>query len=161
MRAARRSDIVAAVERQAGRSEKVGPTLRRQPSVWPAIIEQAWEVARADLLVGRKVIVNADRPNTDREALAKVESFWRSLGADVLEMTAVRSMTRALAATSHLPHLVAFAFGGCHRRKICSPWRRAVGGIQPRIAGGEPQYVATDFSPLNRAGSARRRFGRF
>ena len=35
----------------------------------------------------------------------------------------------ALAATSHLPHVVALRWPPRHRN-ICSPWRRAVGGIQ-------------------------------
>ena len=128
-----KADIVAAVERQqAGR--KGGPHFVGSHPL-AGDHRTGVEVARADLLVGRKVIVTPTA-NTDREALAKVESFWRSLGADVLEMTAVEHDT-ALAATSHLPHLVAFALAAATPQDLlplaASGWRDTT-----RIAGGDP-----------------------
>jgi prephenate dehydrogenase len=93
------------------------------------------EFARADLLARRKVIVTPTG-KTDREALVRIVSFWRSLGADTLEMSPAEHDT-ALAATSHLPHLVAFALAGATPRNLlplaASGWRDTT-----RIAGGDP-----------------------
>lgn len=44
---------------------------------------------------------------TDADALALVDSLWRALGADVEHME-VEHHDEVLAATSHLPHLLAF-----------------------------------------------------
>ena len=65
------------------------------------------EHARASLLEGKNVILTPT-PSTDSQAIAKVESFWQNLGANVLQMSA-EEHDNALAATSHLPHLVASA----------------------------------------------------
>ncbi len=63
--------------------------------------------ARADLFEGRHVIVTPV-PETDPTATERVASWWRTLGADVSERSA-EEHDHILAATSHLPHLVAFA----------------------------------------------------
>ena len=63
--------------------------------------------ARADLFKGRSVIITPV-DETDPGAVAKVESWWRQVGAAVT-MADPRSHDRLVAATSHLPHLVAFA----------------------------------------------------
>jgi prephenate dehydrogenase len=128
-----KADILAAVEReQAGR--KGGPHFVGSHPL-AGDHRTGVEVARPDLLIGRKVIVTP-AASTDRDALAKVESFWRSLGADVLEMTAVEH-DKALAATSHLPHLVAFALAAATPQDLlplaASGWRDTT-----RIAGGDP-----------------------
>ncbi len=63
------------------------------------------EVARGDLLDGRKVIVTPTA-KSEPATVAKLSKFWRSLGAEVRTMTPA-AHDAALAATSHLPHLVA------------------------------------------------------
>ena len=63
--------------------------------------------ARADLFKGRSVIITPV-DETDSAAVAKVESWWRQVGAAVT-LADPRSHDRLVAATSHLPHLVAFA----------------------------------------------------
>jgi prephenate dehydrogenase len=45
-------------------------------------------------------------PTTDPTALADATRFWTSLGAHVVELTP-EEHDRALAVTSHLPHLIA------------------------------------------------------
>jgi cyclohexadieny/prephenate dehydrogenase len=65
------------------------------------------EHAKADLFVGRMVILT---PTTDSDAadVDRLESFWKGLGACVSRMD-VESHDRTLAATSHVPHVVAAA----------------------------------------------------
>jgi prephenate dehydrogenase len=66
--------------------------------------------AEADLFVGRIVIVTPT-PRTRPDDTQAVSDFWRSLGATVREMSASEH-DRAMAATSHLPHLIAAAIAG-------------------------------------------------
>ena len=63
--------------------------------------------ARADLFQGRSVIITPV-DETDRDTVSSVESWWRGVGASVTTANP-RSHDRLVAATSHLPHLVAFA----------------------------------------------------
>ena len=63
--------------------------------------------ARADLFQRRSVIVTPV-DETDPDTVATVESFWRAINA-VVTTQDPRTHDRIIAATSHLPHLVAFA----------------------------------------------------
>lgn len=65
------------------------------------------EHANAELFVGRMVILT---PTTDSDAsdVDRLESFWKGLGARVSRMD-VENHDRTLAATSHVPHVVAAA----------------------------------------------------
>ena len=63
--------------------------------------------ARADLFQGRSVIVTPVE-ETDPDAVSRVESWWRGVGAAITTADP-RNHDRLVAATSHLPHLVAFA----------------------------------------------------
>ncbi len=60
----------------------------------------------AELFDGRWCILTPEA-DSDRMALAKVESFWRRLGSDVEIMTAEHH-DLVLAITSHVPHLIAY-----------------------------------------------------
>jgi cyclohexadieny/prephenate dehydrogenase len=68
------------------------------------------EHARADLFENRLVVVTpgAKTPPAD---VARVMTFWHALGASVVPMPA-EEHDRALAMTSHLPHVVASALAG-------------------------------------------------
>lgn len=68
------------------------------------------EYSRTDLFDGRLVVVTPTE-STDAAALGRVLDFWRALGARV-ECLAPEEHDRALALTSHLPHLVAAALAG-------------------------------------------------
>ena len=65
------------------------------------------EVARPDLFEGRVCVVT-ETARTPARPLAVVEQFWRSLGSRVIRMSP-EAHDRALAYTSHLPHLAAAA----------------------------------------------------
>ncbi|HTN77516.1 MAG TPA: prephenate dehydrogenase/arogenate dehydrogenase family protein, partial [Pirellulaceae bacterium] len=65
------------------------------------------EFARADLLVNRVVVVTPT-PATPPDKLAAIREFWEALGARVVEMSPEQH-DAAVAATSHLPHMVSTA----------------------------------------------------
>jgi len=64
--------------------------------------------ADADLYTGRQVILTP-LPQTDALLLQKAADTWAAIGAQVIRMSP-DSHDAALAAVSHLPHLLAFAF---------------------------------------------------
>lgn len=66
-----------------------------------------FRAARADLFQGALVIVTPTEW-TDPSALKRVSEFWEALGARVTSMDPDEH-DRAVAAVSHLPHLVAYA----------------------------------------------------
>jgi len=65
------------------------------------------EASFAELYQGRRVILTP-LANTDRQALARVSAMWEAAGAVVDEM-GIEHHDEVLAATSHLPHILAFA----------------------------------------------------
>ncbi len=69
--------------------------------------KSGYGASRADLFQNRNVILTP-RPGNTPSALAMVNSLWRLTGAHVLGMS-LANHDRVLAATSHLPHLLAFA----------------------------------------------------
>jgi prephenate dehydrogenase len=64
--------------------------------------------ARADMFDGASVFLTP-LPDTDAEAIARVSAWWQGCGAEVTQVDATRH-DQMVALTSHLPHLVAFAF---------------------------------------------------
>lgn len=56
-----------------------------------------------------RAVVLTPLPDGQAETLAQAQEFWRQLGARTLVMSAANH-DQALAVTSHLPHLLAFAF---------------------------------------------------
>jgi cyclohexadieny/prephenate dehydrogenase len=64
----------------------------------------------AELFDGRWAIV-VDRPEADREAVAKVRAFWEGLGANTDTMTAEHH-DLVFAIVSHVPHLIAYNIVG-------------------------------------------------
>ena len=91
--------------------------------------------ASADLFAGRTVVVTP-AARTRTEDCATIALFWTSLGASVVEMQ-TDEHDRAVAATSHLPHLVAAAIAGAtpeqYVRLTASGWQDTT-----RIAAGDP-----------------------
>lgn len=65
------------------------------------------EASFAELYDGRRVILTPTE-NSAPEAVARVREMWQQAGAKVVE-TGVDHHDEILAATSHLPHLLAFA----------------------------------------------------
>lgn len=66
-----------------------------------------YSAAKADLFDNRNVILTP-LPSNTASAVNLINLLWRSLGAQVLAMPA-ENHDRVLAATSHLPHLLAYA----------------------------------------------------
>lgn len=93
------------------------------------------EFARADLFDGRKAIVTPTA-HSHRAAALDVVRFWRAIGAETLTMSP-SDHDSALAATSHLPHLVAAALAFATPNDLlplaASGWRDTT-----RIAGADP-----------------------
>ena len=114
------------------------------------------EHARADLSTAAP---SSSRPKTTRRRgwSSGCKEFWESLGAEVA-LLSPEEHDRALAATSHLPHLVAAALAAATPEE----WLRLAGtgwGDTTRIAAGDPQLWTQIFSQ-NRAAvlDALRRF---
>ncbi len=86
-------------------------------------------------------VILTPHADTDRDALALVESMWRSCGAELVRM-APDHHDRVLAFTSHLPHLLAFALVEALAREDSSEeiFRFAAGGFRDftRIASSDP-----------------------
>ncbi|WP_207887431.1 bifunctional prephenate dehydrogenase/3-phosphoshikimate 1-carboxyvinyltransferase [Pseudomonas sp. 30_B] len=98
------------------------------------------EAANAKLFRRHKVILTP-LDNADADAVNCIESLWRGLGADVEQMD-VEHHDEVLAATSHLPHLLAFTLVDslAKRSENLEIFRYAAGGFRDftRIAGSDP-----------------------
>jgi prephenate dehydrogenase len=98
------------------------------------------DAAFATLYRKRRVILTP-LPETDKEALRRVEEMWRQCGAEVTCM-AVEHHDEILAATSHLPHMLAFSLVDSLARlkENDEIFRYAAGGFRDftRIASSNP-----------------------
>ena len=106
------------------------------------------EASFAELFQGRRVILTP-LPHTDVHALAQVHLLWRAAGAEVVEM-GVEHHDEVLAATSHLPHILAYALvdtlvrmdacGDANPDSSEEIFRFAAGGLRDftRIASSDP-----------------------
>ena len=98
------------------------------------------EAAIADLYINKRVILTP-LAHTDAQAVAKVEMMWKVTGA-ILEQMPFQLHDQVLAATSHLPHILAFSLVDTllnlpMREDI---FRYAAGGFRDftRIASSDP-----------------------
>lgn len=110
------------------------------------------EASNAALFVNHRVILTPVEGN-DPGALALVRAMWESTGAEVLEM-AVDDHDAVLAATSHLPHVLAYALVDALAQSPASAdiFRFAAGGFRDftRIASSDPA-MWRDIALANRA----------
>ena len=89
----------------------------------------------------RRVIVTPI-PETDSDAFERVSAMWKAVGSEVLEMDAVHH-DQVLAATSHLPHMLAYTLvdvlGRMEERSEI--FRYSAGGLRDftRVASSDPQ----------------------
>jgi prephenate dehydrogenase len=101
------------------------------------------EFSRGDLFEGRKVIVTPTE-KTHRAAVVEIGGFWQTLGAEVVIMSPAEH-DQALAATSHLPHLIASALALATPKDLlplaASGWRDTT-----RVAGGDPEMWRAIFA---------------
>ncbi len=103
--------------------------------------EQSGVQAAKSTLFRRHKVILTPVADTDPAALGLVDALWRQLGADVEHME-VRHHDEVLAATSHLPHLLAFGLVDslAKRNENLEIFRYAAGGFRDftRIAGSDP-----------------------
>jgi prephenate dehydrogenase len=103
--------------------------------------ESGVAAARGDLFEQHRVIVTPTQ-HTNREALSVVEQMWQAVGAEVVQMD-VAQHDRVLAATSHLPHILAYSLVDLLARQDRQQdiFRFAAGGFRDftRIASSDPQ----------------------
>ena len=101
------------------------------------------EHADADLFQGRLTVITPG-PHTDPAAVGRTATFWQALGSRVRLMPP-EEHDRALALTSHLPHLLAAALTGILpdelRELAASGFRDTT-----RVAGGDPALWGAIFS---------------
>lgn len=114
------------------------------------------EHARSDLFQNRTVVVTPE-DDTPPGLVERAKEFWEAVGSHV-ELLSPEEHDRALAASSHLPHLVAAALAAATPEE----WLRLTGtgwGDTTRIAAGDPG-LWTQIFQQNRVGviDALRRF---
>jgi prephenate dehydrogenase len=96
--------------------------------------------AKSDLYLNHKVILTPDE-NTSPDALQLVRRMWECVGAEVVDM-GVAEHDEILAATSHLPHVLAYALVDAlsSQTRHDDIFRFAAGGFRDftRIASSDP-----------------------
>ena len=98
------------------------------------------EAGFASLYQGRRVILTP-LAETDARATARIDAMWRECGAEI-EYLDIQHHDKVLAATSHLPHMLAFAL--VHHLSNMNDheeiFRYAAGGFRDftRIASSDP-----------------------
>lgn len=97
--------------------------------------KQGWEHSRADLFEGRVCVVTPTETSR-RDEVARLAVFWQAIGMTVVEMSP-DAHDRALAQTSHVPHVVASALA---RTLLDENRLLAATGFADttRIAAGDP-----------------------
>jgi prephenate dehydrogenase len=102
------------------------------------------EHATAELFVGRTVVVTPTERTRDAD-ITRLESFWTALGARVCRMSPEQH-DRAVAATSHAPHLIAAALALAtdkeHMPLVASGWLDTTRIAAADAALWEPIFAA-------------------
>ncbi len=110
------------------------------------------DASRADLFVNHRVILTPVAGN-DPAAVELVRAMWLSAGADVVDMS-VEQHDAVLAATSHLPHILAYTLVDALASSDASDeiFRCAAGGFRDftRIASSDP-VMWRDIALANKA----------
>ncbi|MDP2902744.1 MAG: bifunctional prephenate dehydrogenase/3-phosphoshikimate 1-carboxyvinyltransferase [Methylovulum sp.] len=103
--------------------------------------EQSGVLAAIDDLFVHKRLIITPVDNTNTDALRKIQRFWQQLGSSVSVMDA-QHHDQVLAATSHLPHILAFALVDMlgHKDEQSEIFKYAAGGFKDftRIASSDP-----------------------
>ncbi|WP_127477081.1 prephenate dehydrogenase/arogenate dehydrogenase family protein [Sulfurivermis fontis] len=132
-----KGSVVAAAERAFG---AVPP--RFVPGHPIAGTERSGVAASFAELYHKRRVILTPLPQTDPAAVAVVRALWQAAGAEVVEMT-VRHHDEVLAATSHLPHVLAYTLVDTLARmeEHTEIFRFAAGGFRDftRIASSDPR----------------------
>lgn len=123
--------------------------------------KSGYRMARADLFQGALVVVTPTQAS-EPPAVKTVTAFWEHLGARVMELEP-DAHDRAVAAISHLPHLVACALVDAVTRDSPEALTIAARGFRDttRIAAGDPRmwqeiFLANRASLADAVGAFRR-----
>ena len=94
--------------------------------------------ARANLFAGRETILTP-LAETSPDALAQVQAMWSLAGARVTQMS-VHDHDAALAASSHSPHMLAYALTMALAKDPLAPMQHGGGALRDmtRIAASDP-----------------------
>ncbi|KJV06399.1 bifunctional prephenate dehydrogenase/3-phosphoshikimate 1-carboxyvinyltransferase [Methylocucumis oryzae] len=115
--------------------------------------EQSGALAAVDQLFVNKRLIITPTSTTNHDLLLKLQWFWRRLGAIVSCMDA-EPHDQILAATSHLPHVLAYALVDLlgHKDEQREIFKYAAGGFKDftRIASSDPT-MWTDICLANQA----------
>lgn len=126
---------------RAARQAFAGQSLRFVPGHPIAGSERSGVTAANAALFNRHKVILTPLEETLPADLDKVDRLWRAIGADVEHMT-VEHHDQVLAATSHLPHLLAFNLVDslAKRSENREIFHYAAGGFRDftRIAGSDP-----------------------
>jgi prephenate dehydrogenase len=98
--------------------------------------------ASVDLFLDRLTVVTRT-PQTDRHALERTADFWRALGSRIKFMSP-EEHDRALALTSHLPHLLAAALAGLLPEELQALTATGFRDTT-RVAAGDPELWTAIF----------------
>lgn len=121
------------------------------------------EAGFAELFDGRWCILTPE-PDTDRMAIAQLETFWRKLGSEV-EIMSPEHHDLVLGITSHVPHLIAFNIvnTAAHLERVTDSEviKFSAGGFRDftRIAASDPVMWRDVF--LNNKDAVLEMLGRF
>lgn len=132
---------------------RLGASLRRFVPAHPVAGKEksGVDAATSDLYEQHRVAL-VPLEESDADAVERVESMWRQVGADIVRM-GVAEHDRVLAMTSHLPHLLAYAmvhfFAAGEDREKC--YEMVAGGFYDftRIASSDP-VMWRDICHMNR-----------
>ena len=96
------------------------------------------QAANSDLFQGREVILTPVE-GTEPTAIATVEALWVAAGARVTRMS-VADHDAALAASSHMPHMLAYVLTAMLGSHASDPMKHGGGALRDmtRIAGSDP-----------------------
>jgi len=133
---------------------RLGASLRRFVPAHPVAGKEksGVDAATSDLYEQHRVAL-VPLEESDADAVGRVESMWRQVGADIVRM-GVAEHDRVLAMTSHLPHLLAYAmvhyFAAGEDREKC--YEMVAGGFYDftRIASSDP-VMWRDICHMNRS----------
>ena len=121
----------------------LGPRYARFVPAHPvAGTEHSGVEASVERLFEERRVILTPTAETDADALRRVSRMWEAVGAEVVEMDAARH-DEILAATSHLPHMLAYTLVDVLGRmeERVEIFRCAAGGFRDftRVASSDPQ----------------------
>lgn len=121
----------------------LGPRLARFVPTHPvAGTEHSGVDSSIERLFEHRRVIVTPIPETDTDAFDRVSAMWKAVGSEVLEMD-VAHHDQVLAATSHLPHMLAYTLvdvlGRMEERSEI--FRYSAGGLRDftRVASSDPQ----------------------